>query len=228
MNPEINRKKLIEILSQPTEEMKQHLIRLKGSAKNLDSPDFIWNALLGSFSTMGNSRGYLGLIKNRDNFDRLSFSAVSPLTVEERIPYIEEVLRDAKVRMPRRKARWLSENCEIIKNLGGTEAAKQKALNCVGKEAKIAFLRGFKGIGDKYARNIWMDVYHSDFHDSIAIDARINGISKAIGYLFANYSDHELFYIEIAQESGLQGWELDRLLYNYDDLILSEIKNNRE
>ena len=44
------------------------------------------------------------------------------------------------------------------------------------------------GIGDKYARNIMMDVYHEDFRDSIAVDARIKAVSERLGLSFASYS----------------------------------------
>ena len=52
---------------------------------------------------------------------------------------------------------------------------------CREKTAKIQFLKTFKGIGQKYARNMMMDVYDKDFRDSIAIDARIDGILDKLG-----------------------------------------------
>jgi len=57
------------------------------------------------------------------------------------------------------------------------------------------------GIGEKYARNIMMDVYHEDFRDSIAIDSRILAISAKWGLRFKSFSDHEAFYLAVA--SGL-------------------------
>ena len=81
------------------------------------------------------------------------------------------------------------------------------------------------GIGEKYARNIWLDVYHPDFHNNVAIDDRIKKITQALGYSFGNYQDHEKFYLDIARESGINGWELDRLLYNYTDYFLQGLNN---
>ncbi len=70
-----------------------------------------------------------------------------------------------------------------------------------------------------------MDVYHRDFHDAIAVDERIKKITKALGYSFkpAEYDEHERFYQDIAKKAGLQGWELDRLLFNYTDHFLAAI-----
>lgn len=128
---------------------------------------------------------------------------------------------DARVRMPQRKAEWMDRNHNLIVAMGGLETARRQALSQPGAKAKIQFMKQFAGIGDKYARNIWMDVYHPDFYDCIAIDERIKRISRALGYNpFGTYNAHEQFYLAIARESGLQGWGLDRLLYNFTDYFL--------
>jgi hypothetical protein len=56
-----------------------------------------------------------------------------------------------------------------------------------------------------------MDVYHPDFRDSIAIDQRILSISEVLGLSFKNYNEHEDFYLSVAKDAGLNGWELDGL-----------------
>lgn len=117
--------------------------------------------------------------------------------------------------MPDRKARFILGCFEHIRDLGGPAAAKAALLSCVGRESKIRFLKEFPGIGPKYARNIMMDVYHKDFRDSIAIDVRIKSVSALLGVSFPSYSAHENFYLEVARRSGVNGWELDRILYNY-------------
>jgi hypothetical protein len=38
--------------------------------------------------------------------------------------------------------------------MGGLHAAKEKALSQPGAEAKMGFMKQFKGIGGRYARNI--------------------------------------------------------------------------
>ena len=66
-----------------------------------------------------------------------------------------------------------------------------------------------------------MDVYHEDFRSSVALDSRIMGISDGLGLSFASYEEHEAFYLEVARLAGLNGWELDRLLFNF----LSEVRS---
>ncbi|HEY3853400.1 MAG TPA: hypothetical protein VGO67_03290 [Verrucomicrobiae bacterium] len=78
-------------------------------------------------------------------------------------------------------------------------------------------MKSFSGIGDKYARNIMMDVYHPEFRDSIAVDARIKALSNALGVSFDSYADHERFYLSVAHDAGLNGWELDRLIFHFQD-----------
>ncbi|MEO6118920.1 MAG: hypothetical protein ABIP37_07595 [Methylotenera sp.] len=104
---------------------------------------------------------------------------------------------------------------QLVLELGGLKAATDQLFSQQGKENKIAFLKKFPGIGPKYARNIMMDVYHEDFRNSIAIDVRINAITELLGLKFPDYEKHEQFYLEVAEEAGLNGWEVDRLLYNF-------------
>ena len=174
---------------------------------------------------MGNSRGWKGLIGTPANYNRIRYEGLRKLTPTDRAQLIERVCLDAGIRMPRKKAGWLTENFERIEQMGGLAAAKAQALAASGMEGKIAFLRQFSGIGDKYGRNIWMDVYHPDFRNAVAIDERIKSISTALGYGFSNYREHEQFYLDIAAEAGLDGWELDRLLYNFKDTFLAGLRS---
>jgi hypothetical protein len=130
--------------------------------------------------------------------------------------------------MPGKKAAWLGLNHEMIVEIGGPEEARRQALAQNGREGKVAFMQRFHGIGDKYARNIWMDVYHPDFRNAIAVDERIKRVTEALGYSFKNYAGHEHFYQEIAREASLEGWEVDRLLYNHLDEFLADIDALRE
>jgi hypothetical protein len=71
------------------------------------------------------------------------------------------------------------------------------------------------GIGKKYARDMMMDAYHPDFHDSVALDSRVKSITDALGLTFGSYEDHEQFYMDVGRRAGLNGWEVDRVLYNF-------------
>ncbi len=78
--------------------------------------------------------------------------------------------------MPETKAKWLSENFKLILSKGGIKKMQEELLAKDGKDLKIKFLQTFKGIGDKYARNMMMEIRHPDFIDSIAIDERIKDL----------------------------------------------------
>jgi hypothetical protein len=229
MDKESKRQSLIDALRNLTPEMEETLRRNKEEGREeADRPDFVWHFLLQSFATMGNIRGWDGLLGNRENYDRVTFEALSGLDHVERLKVLNEVLRAAKVRMPSKKAAWLNLNYEMIAEIGGPEEATRQALAQADKEAKIAFMQSFHGIGDKYARNIWMDVYHPDFRDAIAVDERIKRITQALGYSFKTYAEHERFYQEIAREAGLEGWEVDRLLFQHQGEFLAAISTGRE
>jgi hypothetical protein len=218
------RLKLIQYLQHPSPKMIEILDKYKEFGRNdLNRSDIIWHLLLQSFSTMGNSRGWDGLILNQGNYQRVTFDALSALNDEERLCRLTTVLHDAKVRRPNMKAKQLNENYKMIIAIGGLERAREMAFAQVGTKAKIAFMKCFSGIGDKYARNVWMDIYHPDFYDNIAIDDRIKQITVAMGYRFATYLEHEQFFLGIAKESNLQGWELDRLLYNFKEDVLKAL-----
>ena len=196
------------------------LNELKAEAKELERPDWVWHCLLVSFSTMGNSRGYDGLIKNKDNYSKVTFDSLARLAKKNRKSTLKEALHAAKVRMPDRKATWLFQNFDRISKIGGPVRAKQLLLSRPGPKAKMKFLESFKGIGPKYARNMMMDVYHPDFHESIAIDQRILSVSKELGLSFRNYGEHEQFYLDAAHDAALEGWELDRLVYWFKNEFL--------
>ena len=64
----------------------------------------------------------------------------------------------AKIRYAQRKAEFIIGCHKKIQAIGGPEAAKEQLLQQPGRDAKITFLKSFPGIGEKYARNIMMDV----------------------------------------------------------------------
>jgi thermostable 8-oxoguanine DNA glycosylase len=191
-------------------------------------PEFVWHFLLESSATLGGSKGADDLIWNAANYNKITFKALSKYSPRKRLDELEKTLRAAKVRWPQQKADYLNRNFEKIKEMGGVKEADRRAFNQEGRRKKIAFMKQFAGIGDKYARNIWMSTYDPDFREAIAIDERIKGITEATGYSFSTYAEHERFYQEIAREAHLQGWELDRLLYNYKDDFLAVIKDEAQ
>ncbi len=224
MDKESKRQTLVSSLKYLTPEMKETLRKRKEEGRReMEWPDFVWHLLLQSFATLGGSRGWEGSIGNQGNYRRVTFDALSRLGQEERFEEILEVFQAARIRYARRKAPFMARNYERVAGMGGPEEAKKQAFALPDREAKLAFMKQFDGIGDKYARNIWMDSYHPDFHNTIAIDLRIKKVTEALGYSFATYTEHERFYQDVAREAGLQGWDLDRLLYNHRDEFLAAI-----
>jgi hypothetical protein len=198
-------------------------LRQRGEAY-LQRPDAIWHLLLTAFSTLGGSSGWDGLIGNQANYRKVTYSAVEAIPVGQREAEIEVVMRDAKVRYPPKKARWLASNFSLVEKLGGLEGAKELLLAAPGRDGKIAFLKQFEGIGDKYARDILMDCYHPEFRDSVALDVRVKSITEALGLGFDDYDVHEAFYVDVAGRAGLRAWDVDRLLYNFRDEVLEALE----
>jgi thermostable 8-oxoguanine DNA glycosylase len=218
-----SKEKLATIAKRLAAKYKSKLDQLKQEHKELSRPDFIWHYLLQSFSTMGRAAGWRGLIGNKENYSRITYDELEKLSPEEREQVVRKTCKAAKIRRPDKKADFILGCYTHIQNLGGLIKAKETLLAQNGREGKIQFLMGFPGIGPKYARNIMVDVYHEDFRDSIAIDIRIKAISNALGVSFSSYSEHEQFYLDAAKMAGLNGWELDRLLFYYREDFENEI-----
>jgi hypothetical protein len=222
------RGRLVAVVRTLAVEQRAELERLKDGASGLDRPDFIWHYLLQSFSTMGNAKGSLGLIHPdaKANYDTVTYEALDHLPQNARKQRIKQAFEVATIRWPEKKAGWVVGCFNRVKQQGGLVAAKAQLLALAGRDAKIEFLDAYPGIGPKYARNIMMDVYHEDFRDSIALDSRIMGISEELSLSFASYDAHENFYLQVARLAGLNGWELDRLLFNILPTVRSRLGIN--
>ncbi len=215
--------RLVAVVRRLAAEKRADIDRHKENHADIARPDFLWHYLLQSFATMGRSAGWYGLIDNLANYNRVTYPALLALPDGDRLRVAREVCRAAKVRMPDLKGDYIVGCFDRIRDMGGPEASKEQLLAQPGREAKIRWLKAMPGIGDKYARNIMMDVYHEDFLVSIAVDARIKSVSERLGVSFPSYSAHEAFYLGAAQQAGLNGWELDRLLYHFLPDVLSRL-----
>lgn len=213
------KQRLVQIIKEFAAEHGDALQALKTEATQINRPDFVWHYLLSSFATMGNSKGHEGLIRTKANYERVRFDVLEKLSPEQRAAQVHQVCKDARIRMPNIKAGYILGCFSRIQMLGGVEQAKAELLSKPGAAGKIKFLRSFPGIGKKYARNIMMDVYHEEFRNNIAIDSRINGITSLLGLSFCSYEEHESFYLDAAREVGINGWELDRLLYGLNEQV---------
>ena len=223
MDITVAQNRLATVVRRLAVEKRAFLDKHKANHADLARPDFLWHYLLQSFATMGRSSGWDGLIGNRSNYVRVTFEAITALPETGRLAELKTVCWAAKVRMPDMKADYILRCYAEVRDMGGPQKAKARLLAQPGREGKIRFLKALPGIGDKYARNIMMDVYHEDFRDSIAVDARIKAVSESLGVSFGSYAAHEAFYLGVARLSGVNGWELDRLLYNFRSEVASRL-----
>jgi hypothetical protein len=221
---EQRRSALVRALSTLTPAMKALLRQRKAEGRRLQQrEDLVWQLLLQSFATMRNSRGWAGLFGTPGLASQVSFASLHRWTPAARRLRIEMVLRKAKIWMPAQKADWLAANFASIERAGGVKTVTQHALSLTSRDEKYRFMDAFEGIGPKYARNLWMDIYDPLFRDAVAIDERIKSITAALGYSFRTYEAHEQFYRDIADEVRLEPWEVDRLLYQFRDYFLAAI-----
>jgi hypothetical protein len=201
--------------------MRRRLLELKAEAKELRKrPDLLWYLLLQSAATWGKSAGWDGLCADPATLASVAYSKLADLDQEDCQAELLAALRKAKVRWATRKARLLAANVSRIQEKGGNKQATKEMLGLSGFKAKFNFIRSFAGIGVKYGRNVWMDIYDADFRDSIAVDQRLDKLRVALGLADRGYKAAENFFGLIAREAGLEPWELDRLLYNFTDHFL--------
>jgi hypothetical protein len=205
---------------------KAFLEEQKAYNAELQRDDFLWHYLLQSFATMGGDSGWNGLIGNETNCQQVSFEALGNVPAANRLAHAADICAKAKVRYAQRKAKFIIGCYDKIQALGGPRVAKEYLLQLPGRDDKIAFLESFPGIGEKYSRNLMMDVYHEDFRESIAIDSRIQAISNKWELTFKSYADHESFYLSVAHGADLSGWELDRLMFGFQTVFYPPISTD--
>lgn len=226
MTRESKRERLIRALRRLDPDKERALARTKADAEaTRQRPDLIWRLLVGAMATMGNSAPWKRMFcPPWHYYKEVAFAVLEPLNSTQRHKRLEKVLRRAGVLWALKKAAWLNRNFQRIQELGGLRRAKQRALALRGREAKMQFMREFVGIGPKYARDVWMDIYDPDFRDTIALDVRARKITAALGYSFQRYEEEERFFREIAKKAGRELWEVDRLLYQFNKHFLSVIQ----
>ena len=197
---------------------------MKQRESDLQRDDFVWHYLLQSFSTMGRSAGWFGLIGTPENYNAVRYEYLQSIPKKSRLAHLKKICRKAKVRMPDKKAGFIAACLSKLEAEGGYLQAKHHLLAQKGKDDKIKYFKSFPGIGEKYARNMMMDVYHPDFRDSIAVDSRIKSILDELGVNLRTYTEQEIFLLDVAHFADLNGWELDRLMYGYLNEFLMELR----
>lgn len=214
------------------EDVQETLSDLKETGQQRwERDDAMWFELVLSLATQGSSRGSQLVVDENDNivqerYEQVSFETIDQMRPENRHENIKPVLLEANVSYHNKKTEALIENFELVKQdhrdpKGLKEEYKQKD----SADEKINFLKKFKLIGPKYARNIGMDLYHPDFRSYIAIDSRMKNIFEMVGFDYEehSYEEQERFLRSIADDLEIEPWELDRILYNYESEIKAEL-----
>ena len=213
---------------QPVEEQLEKL-KQKGKERG-KRDDVIWFEIVVSLCTLGGSWGAETVIDDRGQIDEHKYGSLAFETLQEidqdlLYQYLESRL-SGNVRMHPTKAEAIEENFEIIRDkYDGPLNAKQVVQQKDTPEEIMEFFTQFHWIGDKYARNIPMDLYLEEFHDYIAVDSRIKGILETVDYPVEEreYAEIEDFLRKVASELDMKAWELDRILYNFEESINSTI-----
>lgn len=182
-------------------------------------PDWPWNGIVLSAATRGGSARWDRQVAPR-YANELSWSAIFDLSDAERHARFLTVGRFKNV-----TARWLEaayqrfHQAEGPKGIRGSLAAKDAA-------AVISYWRELPNVGDKYARNIMMDVYDGRFRDGyFAVDSRIKALLPSLGYQGRNvYCEQEAFLNALATEVGIESWQFDRLLYQAHEKIAAALR----
>jgi hypothetical protein len=183
-------------------------------------PDWPWNGIVLSAATLGGSWRWDKRVKPIYDAE-LSWAVLGGLSMEQRQERFNKVGRY----WPRTSA-FLERMYGRLLQEGGPGVTRSKLAVMTGSET-ITFWSAFDGVGPKYARNIMMDVYHPNFRRTyFAIDSRIQKLLPVLGYCGPmRYDAMETFLTELAADIGIDGWDLDRLLYQRHDDLISSIKS---
>lgn len=185
--------------------------------------DTLWFELVLSMSTWQGSSGS-DLATEEEYYSQVKYDKILQMPENERVQHLKEVLLDAGVNMQDKKSRYISSHVTRIESMGGLEEAQEEFESRDGKDEKMEFLKQFRGIGDKYARNIGMDLFHPDFRGTVALDTRIRNVTDELDVDSDSYEQEEEFYVSVANRLGITPWELDRILYRYTDEVIQEIE----
>ncbi len=96
----------------------------------------------------------------------------------------------------------------------------KELLACTSLKETKKFWKQFRGVGTQYSKNLIMDEMNPISFNSIKIDARLNTILKGTDAESLNNHQKEVFFLEVGKEVGLNGWQIDRLCYRFNNEII--------
>ncbi|HUN96437.1 MAG TPA: hypothetical protein VMU69_09380 [Bradyrhizobium sp.] len=183
--------------------------------KNLERPNWLWDALIGSAATLGRVPCLCILESKRAKYQ---WHAVESLDDSKLEALVLDIYTEAGVRFRNRKSAWAGKNRRLICDEGGPDAVKRRWLGLPVKEA-CNYLARFAGVSSKYARNIGMDVARTDFMDTAALDWRLLTILRRVNPALPpirgkGYLEIEAYARKLACCLRISLWEFDRTLFS--------------
>ena len=206
-----------------------HRIELKKKYKQAQqvkkNPYWFWDQFLESMCTLGGVKNWGD--KKEQYLHKLDWIYLSGLPSSKRKKIFQDL---PNPRWRKRVSLYLESTFEQTQAMGGPIYIARIYDRLKTPKDKINFLKGFKGIGDKYARNIPMDIADSTFVSHIALDHRINELAKLISDYpsRAQYEKREQYFINLIKPLQIpNAWYLDRLLFSYYQDIKRTLANKK-
>ena len=212
----MTRDEFIETLSKLWEEHQGELsTALAETRLKKSQPHWLWDVYLMSICTNGGSNNYA---RKKEQYGiALEWKHLAKISKQNRADLFHNLPN------PRRRkllSPALEDSFNSILEAGGPESVALHYDGLATVAERMKFWKSFRGIGEKYARNIPMDIGDPLFTQHIALDSRINQlIDKVVDApAKSNYEARETFVLALGQDAGItNAWYLDRLLYKCHD-----------
>jgi len=217
--------RFIEILRGVLEEDRDRLTGLFEAGERLRRQDgWAWRVFVWSYATNGGVRAW-NAFAAEGGADLVSWDALfadapgDAAAAEARLEALSH-----RFLSPRRASRTrpaLLATFRRFHAVGGPDVVARTWMGHTRTETVLGWLKTFEMIGDKYARNMCMDVAHPLILDHIALDHRIHEICDRVegAPAKAPYRLREGWLRGIAGSLGVDCWHLDRLLFGrYEEI----------
>ena len=181
-------------------------------------PEWPWKGLLISAATRGGSWRWAGKVEPLFDDGTLAWHTLE--NADNRPDAFLQVGR-----FKNRTADSLEKLYQFVSAEGGPVGVRAR-LSELDAAGVISFWCNHDGISDKYARNMMLDIYDQRFRTGFfAIDSRIDKLLPELGYAGPrHYAEKECFLGALAADASLDGWTLDRLLYNWNSDIRRKLE----
>ena len=217
--------RFIEILREFLEDDRDRLTGLFEAGARLRRQDgWAWYVFVQSYGTNGGVRAWDAFLA-QGGADLISWDALfagAPDDADAAAARLEALSH--RFLSPRRASRTrpaLLATFRRFHTVGGPGVVARTWMGHNRTETVLGWLKTFPMIGDKYARNMCMDVSHPLILDLIALDHRIHALCDLVEGAppYAPYRLREGWLRGIAGTLGVDCWHLDRLLFGrYEEI----------